>query len=247
MRTMRWWWGMLCVAGMACGDEGPLGAPRDAAVPGVATDLNFVFPAVKGSPAAVQSAVASHAPEDLTDVGGGLAADVGEGTAPLIWSTSVKVAFEGKTLPYEYGMTGFGSGYSMTPRLTVRLAEGGTVDVPVGAGLSEDLFFGWRFKPKVSRVAGLQRDCGMHATLHVQFEARMAGRVVNTSREQKLDEASAIAPPCPPGPTTGSGTSGSGPTYYLTICSYELWVDLDGNLIAVIPLGCSTVALPQMQ
>ncbi len=245
MRTMRWWWGMLCVAGMACADDPVVGARPDAAR--VSADLDFVLPMVREMPSVLRGSDVGAGEADLAEIAGADAMVQAEGSYPFIWTTFLRLAFDSTRLKYEYGMTGFGSGYTMTPSLTVLTSSGDRSSVSAGPGRSEDLFYAWRFKPTMHGYADMSRDCGMVATMHVLFEARMAGRIVNTSREQRSEQTSATAPPCPPAAPTGTGGTPVGTTYYLTVCSYELWVDLDGNIVDLLFLGCSTVPLPQMQ
>ena len=195
MRTTRWWWGMLCIAGMACSGDGP---PLGAVGKVVGGDLEFVFPTVRGETpifASVEVFDPANAPQAV-DGDTALAvmvdatADLTEGTSktstytgPLIFSKSIATRFNGSRFEMEYGMTGFGTGYTMDPSLDIVTSEGDRIIVSAGHGRSEDAPIPWRFKPVVRDFALLHRDCGMLSNLTVLFEGRLVSRVAGLTRE----------------------------------------------------------------
>jgi hypothetical protein len=246
---------MLCIAGMACsGDGPPLGAVGK--VPG--GDLEFVFPAVRGETPIFASAKAANAVGSVdADTALGtfvdVYADVTEGsskesayTGPLIFSTNISTQFTGSRFEMEYGMTGFGTGYSMKPSLDIVTSSGDRIIASAGYGRSEDAPIPWRFKPVVNDYVLLHRDCGMLANLAMLFEARLLTKVTTPTVEQTPQRSTAHAPLCPVVTTESGGGDGGGTLYTVTICSYDAWYDSWGNLIDVFFLGCVSYQIGNM-
>jgi hypothetical protein len=249
MRTTRWWWGMLCLAGMACsGDGPPLGAGETRE--GNGRDLEFRLPAVRGEHPIFARDTADRALTVRRDV----TADLTEGTSktsdtsgPLIWTTSLSSAFNGSRYEMEYGMTGFGTGYSMRPLLDIVTFAGERIIASAGPGRSENAPIPWRFMPSVTDHVLLHTDCGMISNLLVVYEARLDIKTVPPTSEQDQRRSTAHAPQCPITSTDGGGGGGSDVTYFtITVCSYEAWYDSDGNLIDVLFLGCYSYSVGNM-
>lgn len=257
MRTTRWWWGMLCIAGMACSGDGP---PLGAVGKVTGGDLEFVFPAVRGEtpifassspPNATGWADADTALDGMVDVTGEMSeaySRESEYTGPLIWSTNVTSSFNGSRYEMQYGMAGFGTGYSMKPSLDIVTSSGDRIIASAGPGRSEDAPIPWRFIPVVNDYVLLHRDCGMLANFMVLFEARLLTKVTEPTREQLPARSTAHAQQCPITTTAGGGGGGGGggTLYTVTICSYEAVYNAWGELIEVHHLGCVSFQIGNM-
>lgn len=240
LRPTRWWWGMMCVATLACGDEGPLAGP---AVRAVARDLEFVLPGVRED-LVLTNETFEDGSHSLQEAATGEQPAITETyTAPFIWTAEATGRFEEKDYHYSYGMTGWGSGYTMKPTLQVVADDNTPIPTIIGTGRSEDLFYPWRFRPTVVGSVPVGRSCGMRAQLHVDFEARLVAKILQTSREQTQRTSTAYAPICPSG-SGGGGAGGSTGGTKITICTWEVWTDLDGNIYEVFLLGCHSYTVP---
>lgn len=240
LRPTRWWWGMMCVATLACGDEGPLEGPT---VRAVARELEFVLPGVRDGFVARSETFVDGARSSMEATTGENPAVTESYSAPFIWTTDVSARFTKDKLEYSYSMTGWGSGYTMKPSLDLLGADGAKVPASMGDGRSEDLFYPWRFKPAVAGAIPLGNTCGMRAYLLVNFEARLVAKLLQTSREQTQRSASANGEACTT-PTDGSGGGSVAGGTRITICTWEVWTDLDGVVYEVFDRGCISYTVP---
>ncbi len=242
MRTMRWWWGLLCVAGMACGDEPVVGARPDTAR--ASADLEFVLPAVRGTPTLVRRVEVDSARADrLEDRSEPMTAQVGDG-GQLAFITQYYLAahFDGATLNTDYGVHGWGTGWTAKPSMTVTGPDGRTLITDYGGGAGGDFlvpsYVGGDYREFYS-VGGL---CGASANISGYHEVRLAviiGRFPVT-KDWRSSSFGTQQPACTSSSPTGGGSTPSEGVRY-TVCYYEVWIDLDGNVVDVIPLGCYAI------
>lgn len=247
--------GALTIGAMACGDA--LAPPA-----GGAKDLEFVLPAAQGAlPGAtryrtwdepVTEAELAKLPQaqrpnltiDATGGGGGGDAPM----YPLIFSKYAAGEFDEDQYRYQFGMIGFGTGYSMTPTVRVVGPAGNVIQDGQRNGRSEDLLVPLHMHPHVEDGFQISTSCGATAELRVLFEVRVVWRGSLFAREQAMEKNNAVQRACPP-PVTSSPLGGGGSipvTTYdgLYICYYEVWVDLDGVIVDVIFLRCDQIRGP---
>lgn len=248
-RTMRMLWGrwwMLAVIPLAgaC-DEAP-SAPG-----GASRDLEFVLPALKGTPATISQtawmrpadealpsrfALAVGGPEEPDD--GGTPEEPGE--FALIFSKYVTSSFESDEFSYEYGLSGFGTSYSMRPTYRIFRKDGSTVVTGNGAGREESLYqVPLMMRPSASERIRVGMTCGASGSATVSFTVRIDTDLRFSWHSQANDNASSGSSQvaCT---STGGGGGGIPPQNgsVVEICYYEVWVDRYGNIVEMIPLGC---------
>lgn len=247
--------GALTIGAMACGDA--LAPPA-----GGAKDLEFVLPAAQGAlPGAtryrtwdepVTEAELAKLPQaqrpnltiDATGGGTGGGAQV----LPVIFSKYAAGAFDEDDFTIQYGMFGFGSGYTMTPSVRITGPQGNTLLQQQGTGRTEDAPIYWYMRPHVEEAFRIPTSCGATAELKVLFEVRVGLPGIPFVRTQESNQGIVYQRACP-APVTSSPLGGGGSlplTTYdgLYICYYEVWVDLDGAIVDVIFLRCDQIRGP---
>lgn len=164
---------------------------------------------------------------------------------PLILSSYLSGEWNRNELWIQYGFFGAGSGYAMTPRAEFRDASGALVGERAGFGRREEQGVYWYMHPAGEELMLAGRDCGLHAGVNVQFEVRSVGTILgervtlrNVSSAQRV-----IAQTMCPVSSGGVGRveipTSDGTTLWL--CQYEVWTDIDGDVIDVFFFGCTQV------
>ena len=242
MRTRPWVSGaigaLLASGLVACTEDGPTRA-RDEVVPGM-QDLDLVLPEVKrGTPRVRQTVLNSFTPARMTiDPGDGGTAPP-EAVIPKLTSYYGTVSFDGGTLRWAYGAAGAGTGWSGKPEGTVHKPDGSVLMSGLGAGYSVDWLVYQAFKFDLVEEAFVPACVGLFANFSFLFEARVNApflKWMGSLREQGSTTGSAAQPRCPP--SAGGGVTTTPEKGGLKICYWEVWVDLDGNVVDVIFLGC---------
>lgn len=240
LRPTRWWWGMMCVATLACGDEGPLEGPT---VRAVARDLEFVLPGVRPDSRVFSRSGGDSTAARETTVPEGHASLEGEKEViiPKIFSTSISSWFDDATLHFAYGLHGYGNGYSITPNGMLMRATDQSVILPsLGGGAGLDWLvptYIWG-NYRESRLVGV--SCGLLANFSPRFEVRVSlvgMKYLPNMMEYATGSSAAQQPACP----STVGFSGNGvitTTTQYKICYWDIWIDSYGNVVDILPLGC---------
>lgn len=240
LRPTRWWWGMMCVATLACGDEGPLEGPT---VRAVARDLEFVLPGVRDlGPAFNREGSVVEEAAGSASLSDGTTSE--QNLVPFFTSKYLTAGFNKSVLSWRFGFTGYGTGYTIVPRGVVRKADGTEHMSGIGGGVSYDFALPLAMKGDWSEVADVGRECGHYANFDASFSARvvLAG-IAWLPSMQVTERLSTIShqPGCPP--PGGGGSTVTSTASGLKICYYEIHTDIDGNVVEVLPLGCYPIAM----
>lgn len=247
--------GALTFGAMACGDS--LAPPASEG-----RDLEFALPAVQGpmpgatryrtwdepvSDAEIAKLPKEQRPNSTLDAAGGEGGE-GDELRPLILSKYAIGEFVEDQYRYQFGMFGFGSGYSMTPSVRIVGPAGNAIDQQQRAGRSEDAPVVWYMRPHVEDGFQVGTSCGAMAELSVLFEVRLAVKGVNYVREQATERTNTYQRTCPL-PVTSSPLDGAGSLPVTTydgvyICYYEVWVDGWGRIVDVYFIRCDQISGP---
>ena len=252
MRTKRMWFvrGLSMVAALvavnACGDS--VGPPSASST---ARDLDFAVPTAKGRPQVVTAqpgewlqAPSEALPPGFAEVGGT------EGSlAAVIFSKYVSAYWEGSIFHFQYGMFGVGSGYSMRPTIQITGPDFRVILSAAGQGREEHIpLIPWYFRPTMHEQVSTGLECGGSGTVSVKFSTVLDIAVKNSpisGAAEVSDMASSPQGTCQvSGGGGGGGDGGRVPGLRITTCHYEIWFDMDGNVIAFFELGCSSVFIP---
>lgn len=253
IRSTRMMWGMCWLLAVVPVVNGCDESPSAPGVEVASRDLDFVLPAVRGEPRVV-----AHEAGEWTEGPAGtelvadLAAARGDSKVEraYIQDKFVTAYWSDKKLIFEYGMVAYGTGYSMKPRMDIRAVDGPFAMSEVGNGISLNLGIipTW-FRPRMKEELVVGQECGLIANVSVAFTAFLGLKFdpFDLSFSSSIESrASASQPRCPAPPGSGGSGTGSGggtietPGGY-NICYYEVWVDLDGNIVEVLLLGCHRV------
>lgn len=242
--------GALVVGAGACGDSVAPAAPAVA-------DLEFAVPAVKGQmPQAPGTrvwddpvteadlarlrgeAVAKGIPMASLEEGGD------EALLPWILSPYLVGEFDGQTLRVQGGFWGFGTGYTMAGHIRVLDETGRQIQEGSALNRSEDAPMYWYMRPHIESPFPVPTVCGAEAWTHLSIEVRLAPPFIPempVARAQDSRDITTYQQRCTipgTGPGGGSRTTYSERTTYY-ICYYEVWTDLDGNIVDVFLIGCT--------
>ena len=245
--------GALVVGASACGDSV---APAAHA----AADLEFAAPAVKGPMPQAPSYRTWDDPVTEADIArlrgevkakGIDMASLEEGgdevLLPWILSPYVLGEVMDRALRVQSGFWGFGTGYTTSARIRVLDETGRVIMQETGLERSEDAPMYWYMRPHVEQTFILPVSCGAEAWTRTNIEVRVAlpgFPDMPVSRAQDTREVVTYQQRCTiPG---GGPGSGSGTTYTvntgLYICYWEVWTDLDGNIVDAFLLGCTPIS-----
>lgn len=231
--------GVLAFGTAGCGDSvgPPVGSGRD---------LEFEVPEARYSSAAGTAASVDgleRTNEQAAQMDAALIGEEEAGLPALLWDAYVYVTWQLDQLFISYGLTGAGTGYSMTPTMSIE-EPGASKRYLHSTGQSEDQGIWWYQHPFNEEQHSASSLCGSAGEARVAFEVRSRGSIGgigysytnNTNRS-----ARGVQVPCPPA-TQGNGTLttttvvDSGDRIYL--CSYELWINSAGDVVALVFLGC---------
>lgn len=240
---LRGWIGLgaLVMGAVACGES--VGPP---AVQG--GDLEFTAPAVKEatSESRMRTWDEPATPEELARanaVNEGTLAD-GEEVLPAIFSQYVLGEWDGNRFRMQYGMFGFGTAYDMSA--SVRFTDvNGTSRVVHADGRKEEAPIYWYMRPHAEQWFTVDAFCGTDATMNAQFTAYSRVPLLGTELSKAYQTASGISAQArcqiPSTPPTG-GTTYTSNGFRVFLCFYELWTDLDGDVIGIFFFGCTEVS-----
>lgn len=236
--------GALTIGAMACGDSLAPEAREG-------KDLAFVLPAAEGELPSARSYRTWNEPVSESEIAKVRATQQpatldgsGDGDAflPVIFSRYAVGEFVDNFYRIQYGMFGFGSGYTMSPHVRILGDAGEVLLNQFGSGLSEDAPIYWYMRPHVAESFLLPTSCGAIAQLKVKFEVRVGLPFASLAQAGAIEDKTTYQMRCPVRPTDqGGGGGGPGPgepVIGLTICYYELWIDGYGQIIDVYLLGC---------
>ena len=226
-------WGMLVVAAtVACGDAvAPAASSRD---------LEFTVPATavagaKFGQSLIESPYAGAEVGPSTVDGGGQ-----ELVALENWF--VKGWFEGSTFLFEYGLIGYGTGYTMSVKLFIVGPDGRNIVNESFIGLSEDSPIPLTMRPTVRDQRGIGISCGATGTVGVRFEVRFALIIpeIGISRTMRTGSDVSYQPNCAPPPPPQQG--GGGDPYDdggVWLCWYNVWYDSQGRIVDYEEISCT--------
>ncbi|MDH5234769.1 MAG: hypothetical protein OEW77_07385 [Gemmatimonadota bacterium] len=236
-RAMRWGVGAAVVAVVAaCGDA--VGPPGSA---GAGRDLEFAVP--------VGAMVLSHTQDTLsraaTPIGAASALDDAGGvwTTPRVDDYWLRAWFSGSVLVLEYGLRGVGTGYTISPSVSVVGANSQPIPISEVKGLEEDTGILMYFEPSGREQWDTRSTCGASASANANFTIRVSLPMLSKYAAWSLTEQStarANQAPCapPPAPTAG-GEEIRGDELYL--CWYNVWVDSLGRVVEYEELYCEKI------
>ena len=219
----------LAAGTLACGDA--LTPPE-----GRVRDLDFVMPSVIERPTVGQVRMWDD-PATTPAVIDGVETDE-EALLPIIWSHSVTALFDADMLKIEYGMSGAGTGYTMSPKITVWSSSGAKLMEQDGAGRSEDAGTYLPMRPHANETFYVPSACGAKARVALTFVARVSLATISFMQRMESEEAFGWQPACPVRSGGGGSTSDAGSTAGLIICYYEVWVDSAGYVVDVFLIRC---------
>lgn len=235
--------GALAMGAAGCGES--VGPPAEG------RDLEFVAPVTRSG---VDPSLQRSWDEPITDaerqrLDARLAAETVDEVLPaLLFSKYVTGEWNQNSLTMSYGMLGAGTGYTMSPKADFRARDGRLLESRNGLGRSEDQPIYWYMRPASSETVTIADACGVTAVVNVTFEVRSTGFSLGeprTYRNVDIAQTNTDQPNCSQ-PGGGSGGGSSGTTYVndgtrIWLCYYEVWMDLDGDVIDVFFFGCSEV------
>jgi len=236
--------GALVMGAVGCGDAvGPQGSGG--------RDLEFVAPsASSGIPAPRQR----HWNSPITDEDRSLAEaavaamDATAGVLPaLLFSKFVHGEWRLNDLWIQFGFFGMGTGYTVTPRVEIRGSDGRLLQLATVEPRSEEQGLYSVMRPTSEVVVPTSAFCGGQAAVTVTFEVRSKGTFAGESvtlLNKDVAQAVILQQRCPD-PITPLGGGGavlpSAGGTRLWLCQYEVWTDLDGDVIDVFFFGCTEV------
>ena len=240
--------GALTIGAMACGDS--LAPPASEG-----RDLEFVLPAAKGELPTAQGYRTWDEPvtaAEIAKVEGMRQASLVDGDGneivPLILSTYAIGEFNDYVFRIQYGMWGFGSGYTMTPHVRIVGQSGDVLIDQLGLGRSEDAPIYWYMRPHVEESFNIPTSCGAVAQVKVQFEVRVGLPFASFAKTQSMADKTTYQARCPTlGPSPEGGGGGSGTIeriVYGTICYFEVWVNQYGVVVDVFLIACYELSGP---
>lgn len=243
--------GLVLVAAMPLVGCGEAVGPPEPSESG-ATDLEFVLPPVIGE-APLTSGFVVDPPDGWVDsilAARGPSLLTTSGPTAQIDATYLVAGFNGPTFWFEYGMYGFGSGYSMSAEYTI-YGENGVVRTGTSKGLSVSLGpINTTFVPWFRDSIPVPSHCGLTGNVEARFSIFLGidiGKIKVATAAERSKTAWSSQPACSPYMPGGGEGGGDAPgdrlvpaatvTRY-TICYYELWVDSTGTVVSVVPAGC---------
>ena len=235
MRARRLkWWGMLVVAATAaCGDAvAPAASSRD---------LEFTVPATAVAGAQFEQRLI-ESPYAAVEVGPS-SVDGSPQEVVALEDWFVKGWFEGSTFVFEYGLIGYGTGYTMSPKVIIVGPDGKVIINQAGLGRSEDSPIPLPMRPTVRERIDIGIWCGATATVGVLFEVRFAllirefGVMRNSRNASDVsDQPACPPPPAPPPPSGGGDPLDDGGVW---LCWYDVWYDSQGRIVAWEETSCT--------
>lgn len=165
-----------------------------------------------------------------------------EAVVPFIWSKYLTAGFVGSEFEFKYGFVGFGTGYVMSGRVRIVNDSGRVLRDAQLERVEENLPFLLYMHPDAEGRFAVAVACGASGEMNVHFDVYAAVAGVRYAQAQQYimrAYTQAACPTPPPPPSDGGG----GPIVTETndglwICYYEVWMDMDGNIIDVFALGC---------
>lgn len=238
-RSTRMLWGMLLVAPLmgACGDS--LAAPPGGEVG--ARDLDFVLPELKGMRAKTE-VLEAQTPLEPPALPEGFSAARSGGESAYIRETYVTAGFSGTDLWFEYGMSGYGTAWAMTPKFNIQEPGRGILIDTYGRGMAANYYVPMPFSASNREEFRTSTACGLVANVSVAFKVSLGVKVepIDASLSVQMSGYTSTSQPgCPPiNGGGGGGADDPGTKTGVKICYWEIWVDMDGYIVDIVFRGC---------